>query len=60
MNYNIPKIIKEHPKYTLNDLIKYYTKFKSLINLWFNMHSNVNNSQFGIDFETFYNCTQEL
>ena len=60
INYNIPKIIKEHPKYTLNDLIKYYTKFKSLINLWFNMHSNVNNTQFGIDFETFYNCTEEL
>ena len=24
------------------------------------MHSNVNNTQFGIDFETFYNCTEEL
>ena len=60
LNFNIPKILKEHPKYSLKDLIRYYTKFKSLINLWFNLHTNVNNSQFGIDFETFYNCTEEL
>ena len=60
INYNIPKILKEHPKYLLNDLIKYYTKFKSLINLWLNVHNNLSNAQFGIDFETFYNCTEEL
>ena len=28
--------------------------------MWFNIHINKNNSNFGIDFETFYNCTEEL
>ena len=60
LNYNIPKFINTYPKYKLKDIIKYYTKFKSLVNLWLNMHSNATNAQFGIDFDTFYNCTEEL
>ena len=60
LNYNIPKILKTNSKYSLNNLIKYYTKFKSLINLWYNIHNNIDNAQFGIDFETFYYCTEEL
>ena len=60
LNYNIPKFINTYPKYKLKDIIKYYTKFKSLVNLWLNMHSNATNAQFGIDFDTIYNCTEEL
>lgn len=60
LNYNIPKIIKENNMISLRDLIKYYTKFKSLINLWFNVHKNLNDVQFGIDFQTFYYCSDEL
>ena len=59
-NINIPGLLKSHPKYTLHELIKYYTKFKSLINIWFNLYNNVNVVDYGIDFDTFYNCSDEL
>ena len=60
LSYNLPMVVDNYPKYSLNDLIKYYTKFKSLVNLWLNMHHNLKVIQCGIDFETFYNCTNEL
>jgi hypothetical protein len=60
LNINIPGVLEAHPKYTLYELIKYYTKFKSLINLWFNLYNNVNVIDYGIDFDTFYNCNDEL
>lgn len=60
LNINIPGVLEAHPKYTLYELIKYYTKFKSLINLWFNLYNNVNVIDYGIDFDTFYNCSDEL
>ena len=53
-------VVETHPKYCLKDLIKYYTKFKSLVNLWFNMHMNAEVVQYGIDFETFHRCTEDL
>jgi hypothetical protein len=60
LSYNLPKVVESNPKYSLTDLIKYYTKFKSLVNLWFNMHANANVVQPGIDFETFHRCTEDL
>ena len=60
LSYNLPKVVESNPKYSLTDLIKYYTKFKSLVNLWFNMHTNANVVQYGIDFETFHRCTEDL
>ena len=60
LSYNLPMVVESNPKYSLTDLIKYYTKFKSLVNLWFNMHTNANVVQYGIDFETFYRCTEDL
>ena len=60
LSYNLPMIVETHPKYCLTDLIKYYTKFKSLVNLWFNMHANSNVVQYGIDFETFHRCTEDI
>ena len=60
LSYNLPMLVEKNPKYSLNDLIKYYTKFKSLVNLWFNMHSNSDVVQYGIDFETFHQCTEDL
>ena len=60
LSYNLPMVVKTHPKYNLTDLIKYYTKFKSLVNLWLNMHSNADLMQYGIDFETFHRCTEDL
>ena len=60
LSYNLPMVVETHPKYCLKDLIKYYTKFKSLVNLWFNMHINADVVQYGIDFETFHRCTEDL
>ena len=60
LSYNLPMVVESNPKYSLTDLIKYYTKFKSLVNLWFNMHTNANVVQYGIDFETFHRCTEDL
>ena len=60
LSYNLPMIVETHPKYSLTDLIKYYTKFKSLVNLWFNMHTNANVVNYGIDFETFHRCTEDI
>ena len=60
LSYNFPMIVENNPKYSLNNLIKFYTKFKILVNLWLNMHYNVDVVQYGIDFDTFYNCTNEL
>jgi hypothetical protein len=60
LSYNLPMVVEKHQKYSLSDLIKYYTKFKSLVNLWFNMHENSDVVQYGIDFETFHRCTEDL
>ena len=60
LSYNLPLVVESYPKYCLKDLIKYYTRFKTLVNLWFNMHSNANVVQYGIDFETFHRCTEDL
>ena len=60
LSYNLPMVVETHPKYNLTDLIKYYTKFKSLMNLWFNMHANADVVQYGIDFETFHKCTEDI
>jgi len=59
-NINVPRVLKAHPNYSLYELIKYYTKFKSLINIWFNLYNNVHVVDYGIDFDTFYNCSDEL
>ena len=59
-NINVPGVLKEHPKYSLYELIKYYTRFKSLINLWLNLYNNVIVVDYGIDFDTFYHCNDEL
>ena len=60
LSYNFPKVVEVHKKYLLNDLIKYYTKFKSLLNLWLNMHPLADVAQYGIDFDTFFSCTEEI
>ena len=60
LSYNFPKVVEIQKKYLLNDLIKYYTKFKSLLNLWLNMHPLADVSQYGIDFDTFFSCTEEI
>ena len=52
LSYNFPKVVETHKKYKLADLIKYYTKFKSLLNLWLNMHPFAEVTRFGIDFDT--------
>ena len=53
-------VAESNPKYSLKELIKYYTKFKSLVNLWLNMHTNEQILQNGIDFETFHKCTEDI
>ena len=60
LSYNFPKVVEKEKKYTLTDLIKYYTKFKSLLNLWLNMHPFAEVAQYGIDFDTFFTCTEDI
>ena len=61
LSYNFPKVVENKKlKYSLEDLIKYYTKFKSLLNLWLNLHPFAKVTQFGIDFDTFFSCTEEF
>ena len=60
ISYNIPLILSKNNKLTRNEFIGLYTKFKSLVNLWFNMHDNFKILQSGIDFETFHKCNSDL
>ena len=60
LSYNFPKVVEKSNKYSLTDLIKYYTKFKSLLNLWLNMHPFAEVTEYGIDFDTFYSCTEDI
>ena len=60
LSYNFPKVVEKHHKYTLSDLIKFYTKFKSLLNLWLNMHPFAEVTSYGIDFDTFFACTEDI
>ena len=60
LSYNFPKVVEKEKKYTLTDLVKYYTKFKSLLNLWLNMHPFADVAQYGIDFDTFFSCTEDI
>ena len=60
LSYNFPKVVEKHHKYSLSDLIKFYTKFKSLLNLWLNMHPFAEVASYGIDFDTFFSCTEDL
>ena len=60
LSYNFPKIVEKGKKYTLSELVKYYTKFKSLLNLWLNMHPFANVAEYGIDFDTFFSCTEDI
>ena len=61
LSYNFPKVVQNiNTKYSLADLIKYYTKFKSILNLWLNRHPFAEITQYGIDFETFFACTEEI
>lgn len=55
---NIPAILSEHPKYSRVEVISLFAKFKSLVNLWFNLHNDTKIRQYGIDFEVFHNCTE--
>jgi hypothetical protein len=60
LSYNFPKVVEKGKKYTLSELVKYYTKFKSLLNLWLNMHPFANVAEYGIDFDTFFSCTEDI
>ena len=60
LSYNFPKVVEKRKKYTLSDLVKYYTKFKSLLNLWLNMHPFAKVAEYGIDFDTFFSCTEDI
>ena len=60
ISYNIPLILSKNKKYSRNEFVGLYTKFKSLVNLWFNLHDNFKILQSGIDFETFHKCNSDL
>lgn len=60
LSYNLPLILSKNKKYSRYELCALYTKFKSLVNLWFNMHNNLKVLQIGIDFDTFRNSTIDL
>lgn len=58
--YNIPKLLKEYKSYTRRRLYEVFTQYKDLISFSF----SINKSEFilknGIDFQTFWNCIEEL
>jgi hypothetical protein len=58
--YNIPKLLKEYKSYTRRRLFEVFTQYKDLISFSF----SINKSEFilknGIDFQTFWNCIEEL
>ena len=58
--FNIPETLEKYPKYSLDEIIRYYTKFRALVNLWFNLYNDVDLLQYGIDFDTFHNCNDEI
>ena len=60
LSFNFPKVVEKSHKYSLTDLIRYYTKFKSLLNLWLNMHPFAEVTEYGIDFDTFFSCTEDI
>ena len=60
LSFNFPRVVEKSHKYSLTDLIKYYTKFKSVLNLWLNMHPFAQVTEYGIDFDTFFTCTEDI
>ena len=58
--YNIPKLLKEHKNFTRENLFESFGQFKDLISLSFSMNKNEFILKNGIDFETFWNCVEEL
>lgn len=60
ISYNIPLILSKNKKLSRNEFVGLYTKFKSLVNLWFNLHDNFKILQSGIDFDTFHKCNSDL
>lgn len=60
LSYNIPLILSKHPKYTRNELVTLFSQFKMLVNLWLNVHSTTKVAQYGIDFDIFHSCVNEM
>lgn len=58
--YNIPLILSKHPKYSRRELINLFSLFKILVNIWLNIHDKANVDQYGIDFDIFHNCLQDI
>ena len=60
LSYNIPLILSKHPKYSRRELITLFSLFKILVNIWLNIHDKTNVDQYGIDFDIFHNCLQDI
>ena len=58
--YNIPKLLKEYKNYTRQRLFEIFTQFKDLLALSFSLNKNKFILRNGIDFNTFWNCVEEL
>ena len=58
--YNIPKLLKEYKNYTRQTLFEVFTQFKDLMALSFSLNKNKFILKNGIDFNTFWNCVEEL
>ena len=58
--YNIPKLLAEYKNYTRKRLFEIFTQFKDLMALSFSLNKNEFILKNGIDFNTFWNCIEEL
>ena len=58
--YNIPKLLKEYKSYTRRRLFEVFTQYKDLISFSFSISKSEFILKNGIDFQTFWNCIEEL
>jgi len=58
--YNIPKLLKEYKSYTRRRLYEVFAQYKDLISFSFSMSKSEFILKNGVDFQTFWNCIEEL
>ena len=58
--YNIPKLLKKYKNYDRQRLFEIFSQFKDLMALSFSLNKNEFILKNGIDFNTFWNCVEEI
>ena len=58
--YNIPKLLAEFKNFTRKQLFELYARYKDLITMSYSKNKNKFILENGVDFETFWSCTDNL